>query len=192
MITIRLQEHTFLLPRIAISVIWGSYNNTPNTCIGCHQEDFNTSVNPNHPALNIPTDCVLCHTTQPGWQPATFPIHNNYYVIQGAHVSLQCVDCHNGDYNNTPNTCIGCHQSDYNTALNPNHAVNQFPTDCIICHSQEVWSPSTFNHNDYYPLTGAHLSVAQDCNLCHMEITITPPNTCVGCHQNDYNTSINP
>ncbi|MBK8548036.1 MAG: hypothetical protein IPL63_11885 [Saprospiraceae bacterium] len=170
----------------------GSYNNTPNTCVGCHQNDFNTSVNPNHPALQISTDCALCHTTTPGWQPATFPVHDNYYVIQGAHVGLDCAACHNGNYNNTPNTCVGCHQSDYNTALNPNHAVNQFPTDCTICHSQQAWTPSSFNHNDYYPLTGAHLAVAQDCNLCHMGSYNNTPNTCVGCHQNDFNTSVNP
>ncbi|MEZ4892894.1 MAG: hypothetical protein R2778_07730 [Saprospiraceae bacterium] len=61
----------------------GDYNNTPNTCVGCHTPDYNQSLNPNHQAINIPTDCEMCHTTDPGWAPATFLIHDDYYVLNG-------------------------------------------------------------------------------------------------------------
>jgi hypothetical protein len=172
----------------------GNYTNTPTTCVACHQGDYNTSINPNHGALALSTECTTCHTSAPGWSPASMPNHNDFYVIAGAHIPIanNCVGCHNGNYNNTPNTCFGCHATDYNTATNPNHSVNQFPTDCASCHSQNAWAPSSFNHNNYYPLTGAHNSIATECVLCHNGNYSNTPNTCVGCHQSDYNGAVNP
>jgi len=170
------------------------YNNTPNTCVGCHQSDFNTSGNPNHPAIGISTDCVSCHTTAPGWSPATFANHNDYYLITGAHTSIaaDCAACHNGNYNNTPNTCIGCHTADFNNTTNPDHEAQQFPTDCISCHSQSAWAPSTFNHNTVYPLIGAHAAIANNCVVCHNGNYNNTPNTCIGCHTADFNNTTNP
>ncbi len=173
----------------------GNYTNTPNTCAGCHTPDFNATTNPNHVALNLPSDCAMCHTTAPGWEPATFPIHNNYYALNGAHAAIanDCATCHNGNYNSTPNTCAGCHTPDYNATTNPNHLAAQFSTDCATCHSETAWAPSTFNHNTFYPLNGAHAAIANDCALCHIGGNYTnTPNTCAGCHTPDYNATVNP
>ncbi|MAT53475.1 MAG: hypothetical protein CMN32_03270 [Saprospirales bacterium] len=171
----------------------GNYNNTPNTCDGCHIDDYNTTSNPNHVALSLPVDCDMCHTTDPGWMPATFPIHNQFWVLNGAHAAIQndCAACHNGNYNNTPNTCYGCHADDYNMATNPNHAANQFPTDCEDCHTENAWIPSTFTHS-FWPFTGAHIPIQNDCNACHQGNYNNTPNTCEGCHMPEYNTSTNP
>ncbi len=171
----------------------GNYTNTPNTCAGCHTTDFNQTTNPNHVALAIPTDCQSCHTTD-GWSPATFAIHNNYYPLNGAHAAIanDCATCHNGNYNNTPNTCAGCHTPDYNQATDPNHAAQQFPTDCATCHNETTWIPSTFDHNNYYPLTGAHAAIANNCIGCHNGNYSNTPNTCAGCHTPDYNQTTNP
>ncbi|MBI5917153.1 MAG: hypothetical protein HY842_17415 [Bacteroidetes bacterium] len=172
----------------------GNYNNTPNTCEGCHLPDYNSSTNPNHLALAIPTDCDMCHTTAPDWMPATFTIHNNYWPLNGAHaiIANDCAACHNGNYNNTPNTCFGCHSADYNGANDPNHVTNQFPTTCEDCHTETAWVPSTFDHNQFYPLTGAHIPIQNDCAACHNGNYNNTPNTCEGCHMPDYNTSTNP
>ncbi len=172
----------------------GNYTNTPNTCAGCHQADYNGSSNPNHQSLGLPLDCEMCHTTNPGWDPATFPIHNNYYTLNGAHAVVvnDCAACHNGNYNNTPNTCAGCHQADYNATINPNHADAQFPVTCENCHSESTWVPSTFNHAAFYPFTGAHIPIANDCNACHHGDYVNTPNTCAGCHLPDFNSSTNP
>jgi hypothetical protein len=168
----------------------GNYNNTPNTCAGCHTPDYNTSQNPNHIALAIPMDCDMCHTTAPDWEPATFPIHNNYYALNGAHTSVSCADCHNGDYNNTPNTCNGCHNDDYQGTSNPNHAQVSFPTTCQNCHTEDAWIPSFWDHASW-PLTGAHQNAA--CTDCHINGNYNnTPNTCVGCHQTDYNNANDP
>jgi len=143
--------------------------------------------------LGIPTTCSTCHTTNPNWQPATFPIHNNYYVLQGAHTTVDCSNCHiGGNYNNTPTTCFGCHQADYNQTTDPNHVVAQFPTDCQLCHSQNAWEPSTFNHDgQYFPIySGEHQGEWNTCADCH----INPGNynvfSCIDCHEHNQ-TSMN-
>jgi hypothetical protein len=36
------------------------------------------------------------------------------------------------------------------------------------CHTTNAgWRPTSFNHAVYYPLTGAHASVANNCTACH-------------------------
>jgi hypothetical protein len=171
------------------------YEGTPTDCAACHTTHYNESTNPNHSALGIPTDCVSCHTTAPEWNPAAFPLHNNYYTLAGAHslIADQCVTCHQGDYNNTPNTCVGCHQADYNQTTNPNHLTLQISTDCASCHSESNWIPASMsNHNDYYVLQGAHAPISNECAQCHNGNYNNTPNTCYGCHQEDYEQANNP
>jgi hypothetical protein len=146
-------------------------------------------VNPSHANLQLPTDCAMCHTTDPDWAPATFPIHNDYWVLNGAHAAIanDCVACHNGDYTNTPNTCYGCHQQEYNSAGNPNHLSAGFPTDCLLCHTENAWDPATFDHDGmYFPIySGKHKDEWDQCVECH-----TIPNnfsafSCIDCHEHD-------
>jgi mRNA-degrading endonuclease YafQ of YafQ-DinJ toxin-antitoxin module len=165
----------------------GNYNNTSTVCFDCHISDYNQSTNPNHLALNIPNICATCHTTNPDWMPATFSIHNEYYVLQGAHASIanDCAACHNGNYNNTPNTCYGCHADDYNQTTDPPHQSAQFPTDCESCHTQTTWEPSTFNHDgQYFPIySGAHNGNWDQCSDCHTNPSNYAVFTCLTCHE---------
>ena len=172
----------------------GDYNNTPNTCNGCHAVDYANATNPDHQGLNLPISCDDCHTTDPDWMPATFDIHDQFYPLNGAHAAIadQCVDCHNGDYTNTPNTCIGCHQSDFDNTTNPDHQQNNLSTDCLTCHNEVAWVPSEFNHNDFWVLNGAHQDIANDCFACHMGDYANTPSDCIGCHQLDYDNANNP
>ncbi|MBK7084869.1 MAG: hypothetical protein IPH53_09455 [Flavobacteriales bacterium] len=96
----------------------GNYNNTPNTCEGCHLADYNGSANPNHAAAGFSMDCAQCHD-ETAWSPSGYD-HNGYPLV-GAHTTASCDQCHNGNYNNTPNTCEGCHLADYNGTTAPNH-----------------------------------------------------------------------
>ncbi len=165
------------------------YSQTPNTCVECHTQDYNQSINPNHIGINIGTDCESCHTTNPEWKPATFDIHNDYYVLAGAHLNIanNCVDCHQGNYNQTPNTCYECHTTDYNQAQNPNHLLAQFGTDCEACHTEFAWKPSTFDHDgEYFPIySGKHNGEWDKCTDCHT----TPGNyiafSCIDCHEHN-------
>ncbi len=171
------------------------YQGTPTTCASCHTEDFNGSINPNHGALGLPTDCIMCHTTDPEWNPAQFPIHNEYYALNGAHalIANQCATCHNGEYNNTPNTCVGCHQADFDQTDNPPHMALQFSNECATCHGESSWAPAGMpTHDDYYALNGAHALIANECATCHNGEYNNTPNTCVGCHLDDYTATVNP
>jgi len=168
------------------------FEGTSTACVDCHTVDYNNTTNPNHTAIGISTDCISCHTTDLGWKPATFDIHDNYYPLTGGHASVShdCAVCHNGDYNNTPNTCVACHQADFNNATQPNHQELGLSTDCASCHTTALdWTPASFDvHDEYYPLNGAHASV--DCASCHTNGNYAnTPNTCIGCHQSDYNNA---
>ena len=159
------------------------YTGTTTVCYDCHQTVYAQSTNPDHQALSLPTDCESCHTTNPGWEPASFPIHNQFYELIGAHASISenCIDCHNGNYNNTPNTCFGCHESAYNNANDPPHQQLNFSQDCLECHNQNSWTPANFNHN-FYPLSGNHNNV--NCNECHSQTAYQPQ--CISCHLQDF------
>ncbi|MEM4260732.1 MAG: hypothetical protein QXG00_05840 [Candidatus Woesearchaeota archaeon] len=165
----------------------GQTTGTPTICFSCHQTDYNQATNPNHTALSLPTDCSQCHTTNPQWQPALFPIHNNYYPLTGQHYVIRdnCISCHNGNYNNTPNQCQGCHMSDYNTVTNPNHVSLQFPQQCDMCHTTNTWSPSTFNHDQqYFPIyTGEHRNEWDNCGICHTDPNNYQVFSCINCHE---------
>ena len=168
------------------------YAGTPTACGDCHLPQYNQTTNPNHSTIGLATDCGACHTTEAGWKPATFNVHDNYYPLTGAHTTSNCASCHNGVYSSTPNTCVGCHQTNYNQTSNPNHATAQISTDCASCHTTNSgWKPATFTtHSTYYPLTGAHSTT--DCASCHNGVYSNTPNTCVGCHQTNYNQTSNP
>ena len=133
--------------------------------------------------------CEECHSTGPGWEPALFPSHNNYYALNGAHASVasNCFLCHEGNYINTKNTCFGCHSAEYNATSNPAHAVAQFPTDCISCHTESAWTPSTFNHDSqFFPIySGKHRQAWNSCADCHTEPTNYSVFSCLTCHEHN-------
>lgn len=172
----------------------GDYINTPNTCDGCHMPDYNASTNPDHQDLNLPFTCDDCHTTAPDWMPATFDIHDDFWPLNGAHalIATDCVACHNGDYVNTPNECVACHQSDFDGTTDPDHNQNNISPECIDCHNEDAWVPSDFDHDDFWPLNGAHFDIRNDCFACHMGEYVNTPNDCIGCHQEDYDNTTNP
>ncbi len=167
----------------------GGFSGTTTVCSECHQSNYNNSTNPSHTALSLPTNCENCHSTSPGWEPATFPIHNNFYQLLGAHsgIANNCVTCHNGNYNSTTNTCYGCHQSAFNSATNPNHQLAGFPHECESCHTQIAWEPSTFNHdNQYFPIySGRHQGRWSLCSDCHTDPTNFNVFSCIDCHEHN-------
>lgn len=162
------------------------FANTPINCSDCHNNDYLQTTNPNHNDLGLALECATCHTTEPTWIPASFDVHNDYYELKGAHLDIanNCIECHNGDYNATENTCFGCHFLDYNQTNNPPHIVSQFSTECITCHTEDAWSPATFDHDGlYFPIySGKHEGEWAVCNDCH----INPANysifSCIVCH----------
>jgi hypothetical protein len=165
------------------------YQGTSMECSSCHESNYNSAANPNHKTLALSTNCALCHTSNPDWQPAKFPDHNKSYTLSGAHAAIanNCVDCHKGNYSNTPNTCYACHTADYNNTTNPSHKAAKYLTDCASCHTVQAWVPSTFNHTNYFPINTSRHNVS--CSVCHTSSTNYTIFTCVtsSCHTRDHN-----
>ena len=166
------------------------YIGISTACSSCHTTDYNQTTNPNHKTLSLSLTCTDCHTTITGWQPASFPVHSNYYPLTGAHAAIKdCAACHKGVYTNTPNTCYACHTTDYNNTTNPAHKTAQYSTDCTSCHTNKAWIPSTFNHTSYFPIaSGRHVF---SCATCHTTPTNYAIFTCItaSCHANAHNRS---
>ena len=172
----------------------GAFASISPDCETCHIDNYNAANNPPHATLSFSVNCLDCHTTIPGWTPATFDIHNDFYVLEGAHAAIanDCLECHSSGYTNTPNTCYACHTEAYNSTSNPSHSELNFSTDCAECHSQSAWEPSNFDHNSIYVLEGAHAAIANDCLECHSSGYTNTPNTCYACHTEAYNSTSNP
>ena len=132
------------------------YTGTSTVCVDCHWAKFNATTNPNHKTLGISTDCKLCHTTNLGWQPATFASHNTYYVITGAHTSIKdCNTCHKGIYNGSTHLRLVLDVIRLIIMRRPIKSQSRkLSTTCEQCHSQTAWSPASIDHNKTkFPLT---------------------------------------
>ncbi|MCP4411771.1 MAG: hypothetical protein GY808_04270, partial [Gammaproteobacteria bacterium] len=163
------------------------YTNTPKDCYSCHQTDFTSADDPNHETNNFDHDCSLCHNTT-AWTPANFDHVNTNFPLLGAHISVDCSDCHtNGYTQQLPTDCWSCHEPDFKGVEDPNHVTNNFEHDCTTCHSSNAWTPANFDHvNTNFPLLGAHISV--NCSDCHTNgYTQTLPTDCWSCHEPDFN-----
>jgi hypothetical protein len=164
------------------------FEGTSTSCIDCHTVDFESTQNPDHLELGIPTDCANCHTTDVEWMPATFDMHDEFYILQGAHAEIanDCVACHAEGYNNTPATCVGCHQENYDNTTDPKHSATNFSTDCASCHTENAWEPSTFDHDaQYFPIySGSHNGEWSECIDCHTNANNFAEVSCTNCHTN--------
>ena len=164
-----------------------NYNTKFDLCVDCHNADFNNAADPNHIQLSFSNNCDDCHNTNRGWELTSFTIHNQFYVLTGAHSAIanNCVDCHSNGYNNTTDVCYDCHTVDYQTAANPSHAGSSFPTDCETCHTTSAWDPSTFNHDgQYFPIySGKHNNEWNLCSDCHTNQQDYGIFSCIDCHE---------
>ena len=161
------------------------YQDTPQACVGCHQDDYDRSPEPGHDAF--PTTCQDCHSTEQ-WVPALSTL-DHPWPLEGAHAQATCLGCHVGNppvYKGTPTDCLGCHQDDYDNSAFEGHGA--FPTTCLDCHTNDQWIPAQFDHS--WPLDGAHAQAT--CSGCHTGTPAVYEGTstdCVDCHQSDYDGS---
>ena len=100
---------------------------TPTDCAGCHLQEFNNTVDPNHVSAGFDLNCETCHLlTDPDWERASFD-HPISFPLTGGHALDQCSDCHQEQFQGTPTDCIACHENDYNGVADPNHLMAGFP-----------------------------------------------------------------
>jgi hypothetical protein len=156
--------------------------------------DFQKTTNPNHVATGIPTTCEQCHNTTSWGGSTNFDHSKTAFPLTGAHVTVQCAQCHaGGRYAGTPTQCSACHIADFQKTTNPNHVTGGFAQTCEQCHTTTTWLTSTFNHNTQtkFPLTGAHTGLA--CAQCHTSGAYSStPTACYSCHTKDYQGTTNP
>ncbi|MEI6050065.1 MAG: hypothetical protein WCS03_14275 [Bacteroidota bacterium] len=108
----------------------GNYTTTPTDCYSCHSVDYNNSNNPNHSTLAFSTVCTQCHTTTPGWKPATYAQHDTQFPIySGRHKGKWslCTDCHTNTANYAQFSCASCHSGEHRGS-------NYTPAQCLNCH----------------------------------------------------------
>lgn len=168
----------------------GVFSALPTDCYTCHQQNYTATTNPNHVAAGFSTACQTCHTTVPGWKPATF--NHTVFPLTLGHSTPACADCHkSGNYSSTPTDCYSCHKQDFTATSNPNHVTAGFPTTCTTCHTTNPgWKPASYNHSAF-PLTQGHSGVS--CTDCHKNGNYTALSTdCNTCHATDYNNTTNP
>lgn len=162
------------------------YEGTPRDCVGCHADDRDRAVDPDHRLY--PDNCTVCHS-EVSWRPADFDDHDSVWPLEGQHAQADCASCHQDNrYTGTPRDCIGCHAEDRARAQ-PDHT--GFAVTCNDCHSVQAWRPAIFDHDAVWPLTGQHTRA--ECTDCHInEVYDGTPRDCVGCHAEDRRRAVDP
>lgn len=133
-------------------------------CVDCHGT--------NHGGLR---NCQECHAPATGWEPKPGWSHSDFFVLRGAHKSLECAQCHKNDrFAGTPQVCVGCHGKKHGGL-----------SDCAGCHTTSAFVPSTFRHSSVFTLTGAHDDLK--CSRCHPDRAFARvvgggSHACVACH----------
>lgn len=102
-------------------------------------------------------DCVACHSDHAGVRRYRQQGHFNHQLLQVA-MREQCQTCHK-----SPNDTL--HQ--------------QITGNCSQCHSQEKWTPATFDHDKFFALDRDHDT---RCITCHLGNDYRRY-TCYGCHE---------
>ena len=142
---------------------------TPGKCIACHEvaeigirttkglaidkEKKNVAF---HQKLTE-EDCVACHSDHKGVQ-AFRPIGQFSHNLLEPEIEKQCDGCH----------------------ANPGDALHQkIKANCSSCHTQQRWTPATFDHDKYFRFDREHTT---ECTTCHINDDYSNY-TCYGCHE---------
>jgi hypothetical protein len=137
--------------------VGGVFTGTPDQCVDCHLDDYQSASDPDHVALNISTECQQCHNTST-WEGASF------------------------NHSGITTDCVTCHLDDYQATTNPNHANAGFPTSCEDCHTTKRWVPANFDHD--FPIgSGDHGGL--DCAECHQQPGNYQFFSCTHCHEHN-------
>ena len=114
------------------------------------------TATPFHQQL-ISQDCMACHSDHAGVKR---------YHLQGSfnHALLR---------KETRDQCQSCHKK-------PKDSLHQqIDGNCLQCHTQQRWTPASFDHNKYFALDGDHNAA---CATCHVRNDYSRY-TCYGCHE---------
>jgi len=118
-----------------------NYTSISAECSSCHLTDFNNATNPDHKLQGFPTTCTICHTTNPGWRPASYTQHDTQFfpIYSGRHRGQwsSCADCHIQPTNYKAFSCITCHEHSQANTDGHHREVRNYTytaTSCYSCH----------------------------------------------------------
>ncbi len=138
-------------------------------CVICHKPaDIGRRTTQGAPVLKpltstpfhqelISQDCVACHSDHAGVK--RYRLHGYFdHALLKKETSQQCQTCHKS----------------------PTDALHQQITgNCAQCHSQQKWTPATFEHDKFFVLDRDHTTT---CVTCHA-LNDYSRYTCYGCHE---------
>ncbi len=142
---------------------------TSERCVSCHKPAeigrlTSTGLPIAKPLTSTPfhqklisQNCVACHSDHAGVKRFRVQGRFNHAMLQKA----------------TRDQCQDCHKSPADTLH------KQISGNCGQCHTQEKWTPATFDHNKFFPLDRDHDT---SCVTCHVRNDYSRY-TCYGCHE---------
>src|SRR5579859_6624933 len=144
------------------------------------------------PHGNLTVPCQNCHTAN-AWRPIRavpeFDHNHTKYPLRDMHQSVTCTECHTKPvFTNVGQRCQDCHADIHRRQMGAN---------CEQCHTVQGWQVSVRQieqHNNRFPLTGAHAAV--ECDACHTGAAsgqfLGLSTQCYSCHSKDFKTAGNP
>jgi hypothetical protein len=149
-------------------------------CSGCH---------PDPHAATLGLECQRCHDQQT-WNPIGLIAEHarTRFPLIGIHAMAPCESCHagaqTGQFRGASTQCERCHAAVLARAASPNHAANNWITDCQRCHVPTGWLGANIQH-DFFALSGGHAGL--DCTQCHIGNVFTGLSAnCYDCHNSNY------
>jgi hypothetical protein len=138
-------------------------------CIACHKVDeigkitttglpiANENKNVAFHQQLVEQDCVACHSDHNGVK-AFRPIGQFSHNLLESSLSEKCQSCHE-------------------SPIDKLHS--QISGNCSQCHTQDAWTPASFDHDEYFRFDRHHDT---ECETCHVNNDYSKY-TCYGCHE---------
>lgn len=166
------------------------FTETPARCVACHQTDYLETIDPDHVASGLSTDCEGCHHAS-AWKPSVMPEHDPFFpIFSGSHRGRwnSCSNCHPGPAAFSSFDCLGCHEHDRNR-MDPAHIGMQgyvySSPECLMCHPRGDKGRFA-EHALFFPIySGAHNNAWPSCSTCHTDPTNATSFSCLNCHEHD-------
>lgn len=147
-------------------------------------DDCSTCHDDVHEARFDPDRCDSCHTDG-DWAVDSFDHDRTDYPLTGAHVGVECAECHGEGEDHTlagleAGSCMDCHADD------EPHKEAMAAETCASCHDTQEWVLISYDHaaEADWPLVGKHEPVK--CMECHEDPSFHLESAaCEQCHADD-------
>ena len=177
---------TLFFPELMVSPgkTINAHSGISTDCFACHSVFIGTP----------PEKCIACHKIAEIGLKTTIGLtiekENKNVAFHQRLIDQDCISCHSDHYGvkafrpvdqfthdslepALQEKCASCHQ-------NPDDDMHQKLTDpCKQCHSQDSWTPATFEHDEYFLFDKHHDT---ECATCHLRKNYSEY-TCYGCHE---------